>query len=63
MAAHYVLTVAPGGQCVIRCRLSAQGERVPLPFSENAFDAVMTRRKNEAGEFYKTVIPGKKNLE
>lgn len=63
MAAHYALTVVPGGQCIIRCRLTAQAERVHLPFSEKAFDRVMTRRKKEADEFYKAVIPGKRNEE
>lgn len=63
MAAHYALTVVPGGQYIIRCRLTAQDERMPLPFSEKAFDGVIARRKKEADEFYKAVIPGKRNEE
>lgn len=60
MAAHYVLTVPSGGQHIIRCRLSACDDKVPLPFNEKDFDEVVTWRKNEADEFYKTVIPGKR---
>lgn len=58
VAAHYVLTVPSRGQHIIRCRLSVWDDRVPLPFNEKAFDEVVTRRKHEANEFYKTVIPG-----
>lgn len=57
MAAHYVLTVPSGGQHIIRCRLSVCDDRVPLSISEKGFDEMVTRRKNEADEFYKTVIP------
>ena len=60
MAAHYVLTVPSGGQHTIRCRLSACNDRVPMPFGETLFDDVLSRRKHEADEFYKTVIPGKR---
>ena len=59
VAAHFVLTVPSGGQRTIRCRLSALDHKVPLPFSEKTFDSVMYRRKKDADEFYKTVIPGK----
>ena len=59
MAAHYVLTVPSRGQHVIRCRLSAWNDRVPLPLGEKAFDDVIRKRKNEADEFYKAIIPGK----
>ena len=58
MAAHYVLTVPSGGQHIIRCRLSACDGRIPLPLRENGFDEMVTKRKNEADEFYKTVMPG-----
>lgn len=57
MAAHYVLTVPSGGQHIIRCRLSACGDRIPLCVRENGFDEMVAKRKNEADEFYKTVIP------
>ena len=60
MAAHYVLTVPSGGQHIIRCRLSACDDRIPLSVTEKGFDEMVTRRKNEADEFYKTVLPGYK---
>lgn len=60
MAAHYVLTVPSEEQHIIRCRLLACSDKVPLPFNEKDFNEVFTRRKYEADEFYKTVIPGKK---
>ena len=62
MAAHYVLTVPSGGQHIIRCRLSACVDRIPPSVRENGFDEMVTRRKNEADEFYKTVIPGNKRF-
>lgn len=58
MAAHYVLTVPSGGQHIIRCRLSACDDRIPLSVTEKGFDEMVTGRKNEADEFYKTVLPG-----
>ena len=58
MAAHYTLTVPSGGQHIIRCRLSVCGDRIPLSVSANGFEEMVTKRKNEADEFYKTVIPG-----
>ncbi|XP_078362932.1 uncharacterized protein LOC144647063 [Oculina patagonica] len=57
MAAHYVLTVPSEEQHIIRCRLLACSDKVPLPFNEKDFNEVFTRRKYEADEFYKTVIP------
>lgn len=62
MAAHYVLTVPSGGQHIIRCRLSACDDRIPLSVTEKGFDEMVTRRKNEADEFYKTVLPGYKHF-
>jgi hypothetical protein len=64
VAAHYRITVNPGKSHVIRLRLSnvapadlartngAEGS----PFGD-AFDGVMNARRNEADEFYATVIP------
>ena len=63
MAAHYVLTVPPGGQHVIRCRLSALPNAAPLPHSTkpfDEFDVLVTRARHQADDFYKTVIPGKR---
>lgn len=62
MAAYCVLTVPSGGQHIIRCRLSAWDDSVLLPFGEKAFDDVVSRRKQEADDFYKTVIPGERIL-
>jgi len=61
-AAHYVLTVPSGEKHIIRCRLSVCEDRAPLPLGEKAFDDAVSLRKGEADEFYKTVIPGEKNL-
>lgn len=58
-AAHYVLTVPPGKQHKIRCRLTARNNRVPLPLDDKVFDDIVFQRKHEADEFYKTVTPGK----
>jgi hypothetical protein len=54
-AAHYLITVAPGGSRTLKLRLreSASGE----PFG-SGFDAMMQSRRNEADEFYAVVIPG-----
>ena len=58
-AAHYVLTVPPGEQHKIRCRLTARNNRVLLPLDDKVFDDIVHQRKHEADEFYKTVTPGK----
>ena len=58
-AAHYVLTVPPGEQRTIRCRLTARNDRVLLPLDDKVFDDVVYQRKHEADEFYKNVTPGK----
>jgi hypothetical protein len=61
-AAHYVLTVPPGGSQVVRLRLtdvlaSGQGPgRAVGPFGP-AFDAIVEDRRREADEFYREVIP------
>ena len=64
VAAHYRITVAPGGSQVIRLRLSdvspeslAKANGSPdHPFGE-AFNAIMESRRQEADEFYASVIP------
>lgn len=56
-AAHYVLTVPPGEQHKIRCRLTARNNRVLLPLDDKVFDDIVYQRKHEADEFYKTVTP------
>jgi hypothetical protein len=63
-AAHYRVTVAPGGSHVIRLRLSdvtpealAQGNgSKSSPFGE-PFESLMEARRREADEFYASVIP------
>jgi hypothetical protein len=62
VAAHYRLTVKPGAPMVIRLRLSdlaatAENDgRSKDPFGSR-FAEVMETRRNEADEFYGTVIP------
>ena len=62
MAAHYVLTAPSGGKHILRCRLLVRQDRSPLPRGEKAFDDKISLRKEEADEFYNTVIPGEKNF-
>lgn len=59
VAPYYVVEVPSGGQCTLRCRLMALDEAVKDPFSERSFGAVLERRKKEADEFYKIIIPCK----
>jgi hypothetical protein len=68
VAAHYRVTVQPGGSEVIRLRLS---ERAPTasargngaaPFASHFAD-VLGERRAEADEFYKTVIPASLNAD
>jgi mannosylglycerate hydrolase MGH1-like protein len=63
-AAHYRLTVGPGGSATVRLRLTPQapaGSRPPetgraVPFGE-AFDETLAARQREADAFYKSVTP------
>ncbi|GAB3717222.1 MGH1-like glycoside hydrolase domain-containing protein [Spirosoma lituiforme] len=58
-AAHYKLTVAPGGSVVVRLRLEAPGQPgtgMAYPFED--FDQVVAQRKEEADQFYADVQPG-----
>jgi hypothetical protein len=52
-AAHYPLTVPARGSSVIRLRLTDRASDRP----GDDFDAVMATRREEADEFYATVIP------
>jgi hypothetical protein len=68
VAGHYRLTVQPGGSEVIRVRLSecapaafAQGNGA-TPFGK-LFADVFAERREEADEFYATVIPGSLNAD
>jgi hypothetical protein len=62
VAAHYCVTVQPGGNEVIRLRLSERGPTAfdkgngAAPFGSHFAD-VFGERRAEADEFYKTVIP------
>ena len=56
VAAHHVLEIAPGGSASIRVRLTAASGRRRRPLGA-AFDRVLDARREEADEFYATVIP------
>jgi hypothetical protein len=63
-AAHYTVTVEPGGSHVLRLRLNdaapapaAPGKRRHSGPFGSAFDTVMATRQREADEFYAAVIP------
>ncbi|HZE05858.1 MAG TPA: hypothetical protein VE127_11570, partial [Solirubrobacteraceae bacterium] len=59
VAAHHVLEVDPGASTAVRVRLArvraGRGTSAPLSAS---FDSALTQRRNEADQFYATVIPG-----
>ena len=54
-AAHYALQLPGGSRAVIRLRLRAATEG-QAPFLDD-FDGIFARRRQEADEFYATVIP------
>jgi hypothetical protein len=56
VAAHYPLTVAAGESRTLRLRLSNLAPTTGEAFG-SAFDTVMKARRQEADEFYATVIP------
>jgi hypothetical protein len=51
-AAHYLLMLRPGEIATLRIRLAA---KEPAPFAD--FDRIFTERKEEADEFYSTIVP------
>ncbi len=55
-AAHYVLSLEPGGTGTVRALLSAHLSRA-RKFPSAAFEKVMAERKQEADQFYSTIIP------
>ncbi|MGZ8499816.1 MAG: MGH1-like glycoside hydrolase domain-containing protein [Candidatus Binatia bacterium] len=55
-AAHYQMTVAPGQTIAVRLRLSDGGPAKLDPF-DGKFEELFTQRRDEADEFYATVIP------
>jgi len=54
-AAHYVLPLGPGEAATIRLRFTDQESR-GSSFGQ-AFDAILTKRKKEADEFYEQLAP------
>jgi hypothetical protein len=54
-AAHYKLQIDPGETAVVRLRLTDAGLHGEEPFAD--FDDIFELRKQEADEFYATVIP------
>nr|HEV7955186.1 hypothetical protein [Candidatus Acidoferrales bacterium] len=55
-AAHYKLTIGAGKSEVIRMRLADSGFADKDPF-DASFDEIFARRREEADQFYATVIP------
>jgi hypothetical protein len=55
-APWYKLTLPPGGQCVLRLRLSSKDVATDDPFGQE-FEKTFTRRHDEADAFYRTKIP------
>jgi hypothetical protein len=67
MSAHYPLTVGAGASRILRLRLSdvapaASASSKPGSFGSD-FDTVMRTRRQEADEFYATVIPSALNAD
>jgi hypothetical protein len=56
-AAHYKLQVPPGGSVTIRLRLTDVDFSGVAGTAFDGFDQLFSMRKNEADEFYGTVIP------
>jgi hypothetical protein len=56
-AIHIPLTIAAGATVTIRLRLNDQAPGTATPPLATGFDAVIATRKQEADEFYATVIP------
>ena len=61
VAAHHVLEVQGGEERVLRCRLTIAKEASEQPFGED-FEKIFESRKNDADQFYDSVIPGMKNI-
>ena len=57
-AAHYRMTIGPGGSTTVRLRLTNQDFRQGRGEAFGAeFDRILSERRNEADNFYATVIP------
>jgi hypothetical protein len=59
-AANYSITVEPGKSSVIRLRLTGNPSEPFKPFGDK-FDNIFISRKQDADDFYSTVIPAKLN--
>ncbi len=55
-AAHYALEISPGASVIVRLRLTNLEPSQP-PAAFNSFDALFATRKQEADDFYATIIP------
>ena len=53
-AAHYVITLPPGGSKSVRVRFRRQKDHAPPAFAD--FDSIMNSRERECDEFYGNVI-------
>ena len=58
VAAHHVVTVAPGAQVALRLRLTAAAEARPEPFGPG-FDATFAVRLAEADAFHTATVPAR----
>src|SRR5262249_15747142 len=58
-SAHYPLTISPGESKILRLRLSNVPPTDVSPNSQfgNGFDRILETRRQEADEFYPSVIP------
>lgn len=59
-AAHYILTLKAGESYKIRVKMCPDGDVGEKLFSKEKFDDVFEKRRQEADEFYGTVISGNK---
>jgi hypothetical protein len=56
VAANYSMTIRPGESEVVKLWLTNNASKSFKPFG-NQFEEILLSRKNEADEFYKTIIP------
>jgi hypothetical protein len=57
VAAHHVLEIPAGGAATVRLRLSSESSAQAKSPLDAGFDRVLQARRDEADEFYETVIP------
>jgi hypothetical protein len=61
-AADYFVTIRPGESKVVRLRLANNNVKVDTSFGD-AFDTIFSSRRQDADDFYKTVIPARMNAD